>query len=121
MQTGKEGIKDLKDQSSHLGEESHIGVVAIILKAGRACKIKADEQMGLGAQVLLLLVCSLIMCLRLLLFIQMLSLLHWVFALQTFSADCIKNTHVCHMTGCVGCHLYMQPLLDICPHCMLWF
>ncbi|KAA6428991.1 MAG: hypothetical protein FRX49_01101 [Trebouxia sp. A1-2] len=56
QETGKEGIKDLKDQSSHLGEESHIGVVAIILKAGRACKIKADEQMGLGAQVLLLLV-----------------------------------------------------------------
>lgn len=56
MQTGKEGIKDLKDQSIHLGEESHIGVEAIILKAGRGCKTKADEQRGPGAQVLLLLV-----------------------------------------------------------------
>jgi len=58
MQTGKEGIKDLKDQCSHLGEESHIGVAAITLKAGRGCKTKAEEQRGLGAQVLLLWVCS---------------------------------------------------------------
>ncbi len=121
MQTGKEGIKDLKDQSSHIGEESHIGVAAIILKTGRGCKTKADEQRGLGAQVLLLLVCSLQFCLTVCCFTNMLPVLHWLLALRAFSADFISDKYVCHMAGCVFCHLYKHPLLGICTHCMLWF
>ena len=51
--------------------------------------------------------------------ILLLSLLHWMFALQAFSVKFINNNHVCHMAGCMFCGLYMHPLLGICPHCML--
>lgn len=44
MQTGKEGIKSLKDLFSQTGEESLTGVAAAFHKPGRSCQIKAGGQ-----------------------------------------------------------------------------